>query len=72
MLVGQLVKFQPPCIAKFCSIHGTSDFIIEQELTGIVLNRYSNPFGIEELEVVAAGEILISIDLDDVQFIKQR
>ena len=70
MLVGQLVKFQAPCIAKFCSLQGTSDFIIEQPMTGIVLNHYSNSFGMEELEIFAAGEILFSVDFDDVQFIE--
>tara|TARA_Y100000592_G_C5407936_1_gene286608 strand:- start:505 stop:759 length:255 start_codon:yes stop_codon:yes gene_type:complete len=69
MFIGQLVKFRTPCIAKFCSPEGTSDFIIEDSLTGVILSQHTNMFGCKELEVFAAGEILFSIDCDDVQIV---
>ena len=71
MFVGQLVKFRFPCIAKFCSSQGTSDFIIDHPLTGIVVRQQPNMFGEEELEIFAAGEFLFNIDFDDVQIISR-
>ena len=69
MFIGKLVKFRIPCIAKYCSSQGTSDFIIEHPLTGVIVSQQTNIVGEEELEIFAAGEILFSIDYDDVQII---
>ena len=71
MFMGKLVKFQVPCIAKFCSSEGSSDFIIEHPLTGVVLKDYTDVWGSPLLEIFAAGEILFDVEHDDVQIIRE-
>lgn len=72
MLLGNLVKFKVPSVAKFCNQSGTNDFIIEEPLFGVVVGWEKHPyFDNNLLEVFAAGEILFSVDPDDVTVVKE-
>tara|TARA_A100000164_G_scaffold18814_1_gene15288 strand:+ start:291 stop:515 length:225 start_codon:yes stop_codon:yes gene_type:complete len=72
MLLGNLVKFKVPSVAKYCNQYGTGDFIIEEPLFGVIIGWEKNPyFDNELLEIFAAGEVLFSIDPDDVMIVKE-
>ena len=72
MYVGKLVKFKVPTVAKFCDHRGTSDFIIDNDLYGVILGHEQDPFTNEEvLEVFAAGEVLFGINIDDLMCYKE-
>lgn len=72
MYKGKLVKFKVPTVAKFCNHRGTSDFIIEHDLYGVVLGQDRDPFTDETiLEVFAAGEILYGINIEDLMYCKE-
>jgi hypothetical protein len=72
MLLGNLVKFKFPTVAKFCDNTGTHDFIIEDPLCGIVIGKDTHPIGGEDfLEILAAGEVLFGVDPDDVIPVKE-
>ena len=72
MHMGDLVKFKVPSVAKFCNRFGTSDFIIEEPLFGVIVGWDADPyFNSRLLEIFAAGELLFSIDPDDVVVCKE-
>lgn len=73
MLLGDLVKFKIPTVAKFCDSNGTHDFIIENPACGIIVGIEVDYFtGEDSLEVYTAGEILFSIFADDIDVIEVR
>lgn len=70
MQKGNLVKFNVPCIAKFCDMLGTKDFIIESDLYGLVVGQTKHPYTEQILlEIFAAGEVLFDVDPYDVKVV---